>query len=54
VTASPLHLFPWLAGLFLLATVYEILRRDGRKARVRTWLLLALSFGAVSVWLRWT
>lgn len=49
MTPSPLQLFPLLAGLFALLAGYELLRRDGRRARARTWLLLALIFGAVSV-----
>jgi hypothetical protein len=53
VTLSPQQIFPLLAGLFLLATVYEILRRDSRRGRIRAWLLLAMSFGAVSAWMRW-
>lgn len=45
---QPVHLFPWLALLFVLLAL-----RRGRRAGARTWWLLALAFGAVAAWLRW-
>lgn len=51
MTASPVVVFPLLAAFFLLAALLEMLRQDRRQGRIRAWLLLALSFGAVAAWL---
>lgn len=54
---DPRQLFPVLAAVFLLLALVSGLRRGpGRgflQGAARTWLLLALVFGAVSAWLRW-
>ncbi|MEJ8857877.1 hypothetical protein WKW79_25130 [Variovorax robiniae] len=48
-------LLPALAAVFLIAALWRI-SREGFKLgpASRTWLLIALIFGAVSAWLWWS
>lgn len=48
---SPLWLFPVLAVVFGVAGVWRWSRGGPARVAARAWLLLALIFGAVSVWL---
>ena len=49
---DPRHLFPVIALAFLAAAGWRAVRSGGwRDPALRTWLLLALIFGLVSVWL---
>lgn len=51
---DPRQLFPLLAAVFLLLALVVGLRRGSWRGGPQTWLLLALIFGAVSLWLRYT
>lgn len=49
---DPRWLFPALAVLFVVLALGQRLRRGGHSnGAARTWLLLALIFGAVAAWL---
>ena len=48
---DPRQLFPVLAAVFVLLALVSGLRRGHWRGAPRTWLLMALIFGAVSVWL---
>lgn len=48
---NPLSLFPLLAVAFGLLAAWQFARLRRFGPAVRTWLLLALIFGAVSLWL---
>jgi hypothetical protein len=50
---NPIWLFPLLALGFGLAATWHFLSRGRLAGAGRTWALLSLIFGAVSVWLRW-
>jgi hypothetical protein len=50
---APHTLFPILALVFLVLALVSGLRRGRWRGAPTTWLLLAVSFGAVSAWLRW-
>jgi hypothetical protein len=49
---DPLRLFPWLALLFAVLGAWSGVRTRHWRGAARTWLLLAVIFAAVSVWLR--
>lgn len=50
---APANLFPVIALVFLLAAAWRWLRSGGRTdGAVRTWLLTAVIFGLVALWLR--
>jgi hypothetical protein len=49
---DPRWLFPLLAAGFAAAAAWRWLRRRTVDPSVRTWVLLALIFGLVSIWLR--
>lgn len=49
---NPLWLFPLLAIMFALAATWRAWRHGGLEPASKTWLLLALVFSAVSIWLR--
>jgi hypothetical protein len=50
---NPAWLFPVLAAIFLVLGLSHRLRVGRWHPANKTWLLLALIFGAVSVWLHW-
>jgi hypothetical protein len=51
---EPRNLFPLLALVFALAAGWRLLRSGGKPNPAgRTWLLMAVIFGAVSLWLRY-
>ncbi|MBP6337919.1 MAG: hypothetical protein KA375_10000 [Vitreoscilla sp.] len=50
---DPVWLFPLLSLGFGLAAAWRALRGGRMQGAARTWALLALIFGAVSVWLHW-
>jgi len=50
---NPAWLFPLLSLGFGLAAAWRWLRGGPQQAAARTWALLSLIFGAVSVWLHW-
>ncbi|MDE2161465.1 MAG: hypothetical protein KGJ30_21370 [Burkholderiales bacterium] len=49
---SPRALFPWLALLFAALALASRLRGARWRGATATWLILALIFGAVALWLR--
>lgn len=49
---DPRQLFPILAVVFLALALVSRLRQGRFRGAPQTWLLLALIFGAVSLWLR--
>lgn len=49
---DPRWLFPLLAAGFTLAAVWRYLRTRQWRGAAQTWALMAVIFGAVSLWLR--
>lgn len=49
---EPRWLFPVLALAFGLAGLWRVVRNGRRDVAGRTWLLMAVFFGLVSIWLR--
>ncbi len=50
---DPRWLFPLLALAFALAAAWRWMRTRQWRGAVQTWALMAVIFGAVSVWLRY-
>lgn len=48
---DPSRLFPWLALAFAALALWDGWRRRHWRGAARTWLLLALAFALVWVWL---
>lgn len=49
---DPRQLFPVLAAVFVLLALVSGVRSRNWRGAPRTWLVLALIFAAVSIWLR--
>ena len=50
---APANLFPVIALVFVLAAAWRRLRSGATDGAVRIWLLMALIFGLVSLWLNY-
>ena len=49
---NPRSLFPWLCLLFVVLALVQRGRLGRWRGAASTWLMLALIFGAVALWLR--